>query len=248
VTADPLAPLLDLADVPVWLGEARERVDRAMRHGALRRRGGRVAAEVGLRSAAASAALEGHRYAAEELAAGTVPDPVAQGALRVAEALVGLADRWPRAPFQVLARLHVLAARGVVPDPDLGRPATRPDVSGRLGAVSSLVARGRSVDPMLLAAVVHGELLTLPAFDGPYGVVARATARLTLISSGLDPRGLLPIEVGHLEREPEYRGARQAFATGSPDGVRSWLRHCATAVGRAADELAAIGDEVAGAA
>lgn len=244
MTADPLAPLLDLADVRTWVAQARERVDQAMRHPALRRQGGRVAAEVGLRSAAASAALEGHGYASEDLASGTVTDPVAQGALRVAEALVGMADRWTRAPFQVLARLHVLAARGVVPDADLGRPAAGRSVSGQLGEVSALVARGSTVDPLVLAAVVHGELLALHAFDGPYGVVARATARLTLISSGFDPRGLLAIDVGHLSREPEYRGAATAFATGARDGVRAWLRHCATAVGLAADELTAIGDAV----
>lgn len=244
MTADPLAPLLDLADVPAWLAEARNRVDRAMRHRALRQRGGRVAAEVSLRSAAASAALEGHGYAPEELAAGTVTDPVAQGALRVTQALPGLADLWQRAPFQVLARLHVLAARGVIPDADLGRPASGRSLSVQLGAVSALVARRPAVDPIVVAAVVEAELLALRAFDGPNGVVARATTRLTLISTGFDPRALLPVEVGHLEREPEYRGALTAFATGSPDGVRSWLRHCATAVGRAADELAIIGDEV----
>ena len=64
----------------------------------------------------ASAALEGHAYDLEEVRAGTVTDPVLQGALRVAEGLGGLVDLWPRAPRQVLARLHVLAARGVVPD------------------------------------------------------------------------------------------------------------------------------------
>jgi hypothetical protein len=244
VTADPLAPLLDLADVPAWLAEARDRVDRAMRHRALRRRGGHVAAAVSVRSAAASAALEGHGYAPEELAAGTVTDPIAQGALRVAEVLGGLADRWPRAPWQVLARLHVLAARGVLRDGELGRPVRDPAVAARLETLSALVAGGSAVDPVVRAAVVHGELLALRPFAGPYGVVARAGGRLTLISSGFDPRGLLAIDVGHHEREPEYRGASAAFATGTPDGLRAWLRHCATAVGRAADELATIADEV----
>ncbi|HEY3009498.1 MAG TPA: oxidoreductase [Micromonosporaceae bacterium] len=242
--ADPLAPLLDLADVPAWLAEARARVDRAMRHRALRRRGGRVAAEVSLRSAVASAALEGRGYAPDDLAAGTITDPVAQGALRVSEALGVLADRWPRAPRQVLARLHVLAARGVVGDAELGRPVPDPAVPARLDTLSGLVAGGSTVDPVVRAAVVHGELLGLRPFAGPYGVVARAAARLTLISSGFDPRGLLAIDVGHHEREPEYRGAAAAFATGTPDGLRAWLRHCATAVGRAADELVAICDEI----
>ncbi|HEY0532594.1 MAG TPA: oxidoreductase, partial [Actinoplanes sp.] len=56
---DPLAPLLDLADVAPALAQAREQVDAALRHRALRRLGGRVAAEVSLRAAVASAGLEG---------------------------------------------------------------------------------------------------------------------------------------------------------------------------------------------
>src|SRR5262245_31676717 len=107
---DPLGPLLDLAGVPESLAEARAAVDSAL--GSRRRWDGSVATEVALRSAAASAALEGHGYGPEELRSGTVTDPVAQGALRVAAALDGLAPLWPRSPRQVLAKLHVLAARG----------------------------------------------------------------------------------------------------------------------------------------
>jgi hypothetical protein len=186
--------------------------------------------------------LEGHAYAPEELVAGTVTDPVAQGALRVSQAVAGLADRWSVAPFQVLARLHVLAARGVVPDASLGRPVADPAVAPRLEALSALVTGPSTVDPVVRAAVIHGELLALHAFDGPSGVVARATARLTLVSAGFDPRGLLAVDVGHLAREPEYRGAAAAFATGTPDGLRAWLRHYTTAVTLAADELVAVAD------
>ena len=50
------------------------------------------------------------------------------------------------------------------------------------------------------------------------------------------------------EREPEYVGASGAYATGTPDGVRSWLRHYAAAVSVAADRLGAIGDSVLAAA
>jgi hypothetical protein len=97
---------------------------------------------------------------------------------------------------------------------------------------------------LLLAAIVHAELLVLRPFAGPAGVVARAAARLTLIGRGLDPRGLLAAEVGHHEREPEYVGASGAYATGTPDGVRSWLRHYAAAVTVGAEQIAAIGDSV----
>jgi hypothetical protein len=238
---DPLAPLLDLADVAPAVTAARDRVDAAMRHRALRRHGGRVAAEASLRAAVASAALEGHGYDVDAVRAGTVTDPVVQGALRVAEGVGGLVDLWPRAPRQALARLHVLAARGVVAEPDLGRLTSGAD---RIDALAHLVAGNDRTPPLLLAAIVHAELLTLRPFAGPAGIVARAAARLTLIGRGLDPRGLLAVEVGHRSREPEYVGASGAYATGTPDGVRSWLRHYAAAVEVAADEVTGIGDEV----
>src|SRR5690606_20284524 len=143
-----------------------------------------------------------------------------------------------------LARLHALAARGTVPDSALGRPSGDPTVAARLDGLVALVTGGTSVPPLVLAAVVHGELLALRPFAGPSGVVARAAARLTLLASGFDPRGLVAVDVGHLERHPEYIGASGAYATGTPDGVRSWLRHYANAVEVGAAELDAIGDEV----
>jgi hypothetical protein len=244
VTADPLAPLLDLAGVADALAGARDRIDQALRHRALRREGGRIAAEVGLRCAVASAALEGSGYELERVRAGTVTDPVLQGALRVGGVLDGLADRWRRAPRQVLARLHMLAARDVVPDNDLGRPVPDTAVAARLDALCALLAVGTAVPPMVLAAVAHGELLALRPFAGPAGVVARAAGRLTLIAAGVDPRGLVAVEVGHQAREPEYVGAAGAFATGTPDGLRSWFRHYAAAVEHGAEVLSTIADEL----
>ncbi|HEX2774265.1 MAG TPA: oxidoreductase [Micromonosporaceae bacterium] len=244
MTTDPLAPLLQLADVADTVARARERVDAVLRHRALRRQGGQVAAEAGLRSAVASAALEGHAYDLEAVRGGTVTDPVVQGALRVAGALTGLAELWPKAPRQVLAKLHVLGARGVAGAGDLGRPVTDPAIAHRLDALVTLLAGGTAAPPLVLAAVVCGELLALQPFAGPNGVVARAAGRLTLISTGFDPRGLIAVDVGHREREPEYVGSAGAFATGTPDGVRSWLRHYGAAVEIGAEQVAVIGDDV----
>jgi hypothetical protein len=248
VTTDPLAPLLALADIATAVEGARDRVDQAHRHRALRRHGGQVAAEVSLRSAVASAGLEGYAHEREAVRAGTVTDPVLQGALRVAGALPGLAELWPKAPRQALAKLHVLAARDVVPEPELGRPVADPVVAARLDGLAGLIAGGTNVPPLVLAAVVHGELLNLRPFAGPSGVVARAAARLVLMSTGFDPRGLVGVDVGHQEREPEYVGAAGAFATGTPDGIRSWLRHYTAAIEIGADQLTVIGDEVLAAA
>jgi hypothetical protein len=244
VPQDPLAPLLDLPDVAPAFDAARTAVDGALRHRALRRSGGPVAAEAGLRSAVASAALEGHGYDREAVRNGLVTDPVLQGALRATAALDGLTGTWERAPRQALAKLHTLIARDVVPASSLGRPAA-PGAADRLDALATLIAGGTRAPVLLRAAVVHGELLALRAFAGPNGVLARAAARLALVAGGLDPRGLLAVDVGHLAREPEYVGAAGAFATGTPDGVRSWLKHYAAAVEVAAAELVEIAEAVA---
>ena len=124
---------------------------------------------------------------------------------------------------------------------DLGRPLAP---SPRLDALADLLVTPGTTPALLRAAVVHGELLALRPFAGPGGVVARAAGRLTLIAGGLDPRGLLAVEVGHLAREPEYVGAANAFATGTADGVRAWLRHVAAAVVVAATELTEVCDEL----
>lgn len=268
VTGDPLAPLLELAGVTDGFAEARAAVDNALGHRALRRQGGQLAAEAALSAAAASAALEGSEFPIEEIRGGTVTDPVVQGALRVTEAVPRLVDQWRRAPLQVLARLHVLAARGLAPESELGRPSVAapvPDLghavaaapgpelgqagavgagservaaelTARLDALAKLVAGGTSAPALLVAAVVHAELLAVRPFATGNGVVARAAARLTLTERGLDPRALIVPEVGHLARHPEYVGAAGAYATGTPDGVRSWLRHYATAVTLGAQE------------
>ena len=82
----------------------------------------------------ASAALEGYDHEREAVRAGTVTEPVLQGALRVAGALPGLSRPVAEAPRQALARLHVLAARDVVPRPSWGvRSPTRWSPPGSTG-------------------------------------------------------------------------------------------------------------------
>jgi hypothetical protein len=205
-----------------------------------------VSAESALRGARASAALEGAEYDLDTVRAGTVTDPVLQGALRVGSGLGSLVDTWQRAPRQVLAKLHVLAAAGTVDESALGRPAGPPELAERLDALAGLVTGDTTVPAVIIAAVVHGELLTLAPFPGPNGLVARAAARLTLVTRGLDPKAVSVPEAGHLVRQPEYVGAANAYATGTPDGVRAWLKHCCTAVALGADEGLAICEQLAG--
>jgi hypothetical protein len=240
---DPLAPLLDLPGVTDALAAAREAVDRLLNHRVLRRQSAAVSGESALRGARASAALEGSEVPLAELRAGEVHDPVALGALRVSAGLGGLVAVWERAPLQAIARLHVLAAAGAVSDEQLGRPAAATD-TGRLTALARLVADSRTTPGILLSAVVHGELATLAPFGSLDGVVARAAARLTMITRGVDPKSVSVPEVGHLERADDYRAALAAYSTGEASGVAHWLRHCATAVQLGAQEGLAVCEAV----
>jgi hypothetical protein len=239
-TADPLAPLLELPGVRPALDAARESVDRLLGHRVLRRQSAVVSSESALRGARASAALEGVDVPLADLRAGAVDDPVVQGALRVSAGLGALVGTWEQAPLQALARLHVLAAAGTVPDEQLGRPTGAPAVTARLTALASLVTGGGTVPGTLLAAVVHGELATLAPFGSADGVVARAAARLTLVTRGVDPKSVSVPEVGHQELAEAYRPALAGYGSGDPDGLAEWLRHCATATQLGAREGLAV--------
>ena len=243
--ADPLLPLLDLPGVPDALAGAREAVDRLLAHRVLRRRSAAVSSESALRGARASAALAGSDIPLADLRAGATGDPTVQGALRVTGGLGPLVGVWDQAPLQALARLHVLAAAGVLPPDRLGRPGGSPGVAARLRSLAELLTGGDTRAPgTLLAAVVHGELATVAPFGGVDELVARAAERLTLITRGVDPKAVSVPEVGHSERSDEYRSALAGYAAGSADGVAGWLRHCAAAVELGALEGLAICEAV----
>lgn len=240
--SDPLLPLLDLPGVGEAAEAARDAVDRLLGHRMLRRGGEAVSAESALRGARASAALDGVDLPLDAVRVG-VSDPVVQAALRVGAGVGPLVGTWERAPAQVLARLHVLAATGREPTDALGRPfPSEPDPGGaaRLGALTQLVALGTAVPAVVLAAVVHGELLTIAPFRVGNGLVARAAVRLTMAARGLDRRLVSVPEVGHVELRAEYLAAPPDYASGRPEGVARWIRHCCAAIGLGASEGLAI--------
>lgn len=241
--ADPLAPLLELPGVTDAVGRARTAVDGLLSHRTLRRRSADVSAESALRGAWASAWLSGAELALDDVRAGRVADdPVLQGALRAQSAIGSLADTWARAPRQALARLHALAAADVVPVDELGRP--RPGTAERLDTLASVLAM-TSAPAVVVAGIVHGELLGLDAFAPVSGIVARTAVRLTLVERGLDPKSLVVVEAGHRELRPAYESALEAYRTGSPDGISQWLTHCADALVAGAQESVAICEALA---
>jgi hypothetical protein len=249
VTADPLAPLLELPGVAEASERAREALGRAHRHPANLRRWPVTAAEAALRAARASSVLDGGPVRLDDLAdAAQVSEPVFGGALRVAQALEGgggpLVGVWQRAPLQALARLHVLAAADQVDEDRLGRPRTDAEVGPRLELLGELVTGGTSVPAPVVAAVAHGELLTLKPFGSADGVVARAVSRLVTIASGLDPHGLGVPEVTWMRQPADYRDAARGFADGTPDGVGAWLVLCCRALQAGAREALSIAESL----
>jgi len=238
---DPLAPLLDLDGVAAAVKSAQDSVFAVHRYGANLRGGQATAAEASVRAARASAGIDG---ADPELPdEGAVGDPLLAGALRVAESSEGLLPTWRRAPSQALARLHVLAAADLTADPDrLGRPRPGAGVAERLDMLARLCTGETRAPGAVLTAVVHGELLTLRPFGTADGVVARAAARLTMVASGLDPKGLTVPEVYCYRHPQRYSDALAGFASGEPDGVRAWLLLCCAAFEAGAGEARGIAE------
>jgi hypothetical protein len=160
---------------------------------------------------------------------------------------------------QVLARLHTAATAGWLADADLGRvrgpgqpardlgglgPAPEGDaVAERLALLTRTVAATR-VPALVVAAVVHGEVLALRPFAGGNGVVARVVARMLLSGRGLDPTGAVVPEVLWAAQVQPYVAGAARFATGTPEGVASWVSAYADAVVAGAAEGRAVADAV----
>jgi hypothetical protein len=217
---------------------ARQSVDRLLTHNAMRRHATSVAVEAGLRCARASAALEGVDVPLDVLRSAPPDDAVVQGALRIAADLRPLVETWEHAPLQALARMHTLAASGLVSGDALGRPRTSEEVSGRLATLVSVLS-STSAPAVLVAGVVHGELLALEAFDSANGVVARAAARVVLVARGFDPRAVSAPDVGCARDVAAYGAAAASFAHGD---VAPFLLLWCDAVAHGAVEGIAIGE------
>jgi len=239
--ADPSWPV-DESAVMDAVESARSAVGRLYGPRGVRDGTGRVAAAAAVRAARASAALEGASLVLDrELDA--IADPILAGSVRVAAELGGLAATWRRAPRQVLARLHTLAAADLVPRGELGRPRVDPGrsdlVSARLSALADLVVSSPWPAPVLVA-IVHGELATLAPFGSADAVVARAAARLTMISTGLDPSGLAVPEVAQLRARAGYRAGLVGYRAGNRVGLDAWVAQVCDALVRGAAEGAVL--------
>ncbi|MCQ4081159.1 oxidoreductase [Streptomyces sp. RB6PN25] len=259
---DPLAVLGTLPGVPESVDSVRQAMDRVYGHRVMRRRSNEVAAEAALRGARGSAALAGADWPLEEVRRRSdfgVDDEARTvgAALRLTAEAGQLLSIWRHSPAQALARLHLVAAGGIADGDTVGRPrrdgepvegeqvgVALPDaseVAARLEGLADLVIAGSDAPALVVAAVVHGELLALRPFGSYNGPVARAAQRIVLVGSGLDPKSICPAEVGHAELgRAEYVKALGGYASGTPEGLAAWIAHCAEAVGLGVRETTAV--------
>lgn len=190
---------------------------------------------------------------------------VARGALRAAAVVEAwMPDLGARGSVELpplahlLSRLHSAAGAGWLPDVALGRlrtddapqdlrglgPApTGPESAARIALLGRIVRDPRA-SALVVAAVVHGELLAARPFAAGNGIVARGMSRLLVTARGLDPTGSVVPEAVWAEAPNAYLGAAAGFATGTPAGVGAWVRACADAVVTGADAARDVADAV----
>lgn len=249
VTADALARLMKLPGVHEAVDAARAGMDGLLREPALRRGRGAVRAESRRRGAWASARLAGADVPLESFAAPFSSDDsgrTCDAALRASGEVRDLAGTWRYAPAQVLARLHTLVALEVEPPDRLGRPVDSPPVTERLRGLAQSATR-TSAPGIVVAAVVHGEVLSLEPFGWGNDLVARAALRVVLVSRGVDPDALTVPEEGLLGLGADrYAAALAGYRATTPDGVADWLVLNAAAVQQGASVARRICAESAG--
>jgi hypothetical protein len=233
MTDDPLAGLMSFEGVPSAFAAVRDGIDAMLRDRGLRRTSPETTAESLLRGAHASAVLEGSASSLAEVRDGR-GDGFAQASLRVSTELLGQAQVLGRSPGQALARLHTLAAGGALPREDLGRPRDAA-AADRLQGVSRLLTAPTSVPALLVAAVVHADLVAAAPFASHNGIVARAAERLVLVVRGVDEKSLVVPEAGHLANRAAYESNLRGYRDGGRAGLHAWLLYAAEAYAAGAE-------------
>lgn len=248
--SDALATLADLPGVADAAEAARSEIDALLWDRAVRARAAEVVAESALVGARDSAALEGAELDLAVVRAGLDASPIGRAvaaSVDVTSEIPTLVDVWQVAPLQVLARLHVVAARGFTDPADLGRPriddvvvdplhlGAVPPAAGipeRLAGLADVLTRPTTAPAIVVAAVAHAEVLAMRPFHWGSGLIARACVRLVLAGRGVDPDLLGRPEAGMLSQgRRTYVEALRAYASGEPGGVAQWLVWNATAIG-----------------
>ncbi|MCP4742673.1 MAG: oxidoreductase [Actinomycetales bacterium] len=234
---DVIARLAAMPAVADGAAAARKSIDDVLWRRDVRAAAADFTAGSRVHGAQASAALDGADIAvADDSPMGRV--------LAAAQALTGevpgQVETWSRAPLQVLAHLHAVAARAHAPAGGLGRPRTDseavddplslgapPDAreaAGRLALLGDLVTGAREESALVVAGIVHGEIQAARPFAWGSGLIARATVRLVCADRGVDPSLFSIPEVGmvHVGRAACAR-ALKSYAAGDLPTYFAWF-------------------------
>jgi hypothetical protein len=224
---DPLTWLTELEGVPSAFAAARDGIDALLRDRGLRRTSPDQTTESLLRGAHASGVLEGSASTLEEVREGE-GDEISRAAVRVSTGVLALVPVLGTSPLQAFARLHAMAGKGVVEDERLGRPVST-EAAERLNALATTLST-TSVPALIVAALVHAEIVTVAPFASHNGIVARAAERLVMVARGVDPASVVVPEAGHLALRPEYESNLRGYRDGGRSGLHAWLLYAAEAV------------------
>lgn len=226
---DPFGAAARLEGVPSALAAARDGVDSLLRDRGLRRTTPAATAAALLRGAVASAQLAGGTSTLDDVQRGA-GDPLALSAVRLNAGLLSMAPVLVRSPLQAFARMHTLAATGLAPPEELGRPRADPAAVRVLQRVAADLLAPTDAPAIAVAALVHVEILVGAPFPQANDLVARALERLVLVVRGVDPVSVTVPEGGHLVMGQRYPDAVAAYRDEGPDGCRAWLRYACAAL------------------
>lgn len=233
MSADPLAWLVSLEGVPSAYAATRDGIDVMLRDRGLRRTSPETTAESLLRGAHASAVLEGSTSTLAQVRAGE-GDEIARDAVRISTQLLALVPTLTQSPLQALARLHAVAASGSLPPDRLGRPRDE-ESAARLRDIATVATSSGAAPALLVAALVHAELVTAAPFASHNGLVARAVERLVIVARGVDEKSLVVPEAGHLALRAAYESNLRGYAEGGAAGAHAWLLYGAEAFAAGAE-------------
>ena len=193
--------------------------------------------------------LGGRGQAGDDTAMGRA----ASGVVAMYAELPSLGPVWERAPLQALAKMHTLVAVPVTPE-DVGRPRTGEpqdplhlgtsptpqEVPARLDGVGQRITAPTSAPALVVAAVVHAELMTLQPFTYGSGLrPAPSTAWSSRAAASTPTTGRCP------RRECIPKGGRPMPAHcgvrhGAAEAVAAWVRFYCAAVAAGTEGLAAL--------
>lgn len=221
---------------------SRQAFDEMLWNRQLRAQAQELSRQSALAGAASSAGIDGIEIEWRVWQAGQAADDTPMG--RAAAGLVALyaqipqlRSTWETAPLQALAKMHTLVALPVARE-GVGRPRTGPprdalrlgtavgadDVPERLAALAGAVISPTTAPALVVAGVVHAEIMTVQPFSYGSGFIARAVDRLMLSSRGVDPDNWSVPEAGvHAQGRPVYARALRQYAEGGGEGVADWL-------------------------